>query len=122
MPKVILIDANALKSVICRKCANGEIIDDECNGESCFMLREIDNAPKIEAEPVRHGRWILSSDEQYEYCTCSECGYQNGENWMIGSDIAYCANCGAKMDAADTNVLTNEGGVKNDSERKKVSG
>ncbi len=45
----------------------------------------------------QQGKWILSSDEQYEYCTCSECGYENGENWMICSDIPYCQNCGAKM-------------------------
>lgn len=47
------------------------------------------------------GKWILTQDEQYEYCTCSECGYQNGENWMNGSDIPFCAMCGAKMKGAD---------------------
>ena len=55
-------------------------------------------APTIEAEPVKRGHWILTSDEQYEYCRCSECGYDTGENWMIGSEIKYCENCGARMD------------------------
>jgi len=49
-------------------------------------------------EPERKtGRWILTEDDDYEYCTCSECGYQNGENWMNGSDIPFCAMCGADM-------------------------
>ena len=43
------------------------------------------------------GHWILTSDDDLEYCTCSECGYQNGENWMIGSQIKFCQECGAKM-------------------------
>ena len=50
------------------------------------------------AQPERKkGKWILTEDDNYEYCTCSECGYQNGENWMNGSDIPFCAVCGADM-------------------------
>lgn len=50
------------------------------------------------AQPERKkGEWILTEDDNYEYCTCSECGYQNGENWMNGSDIPFCAVCGADM-------------------------
>lgn len=53
---------------------------------------------KLPAAPERKtGKWVLTEDDNYEYCTCSECGYQNGENWMIGSDIPFCANCGADM-------------------------
>ena len=46
-------------------------------------------------EPRKKGKWILTQDENYEYCTCSECGYQNGENWMIGANIPFCAMCGS---------------------------
>ena len=53
-------------------------------------------AKALEQEP-KIGHWILTSDDDYEYCTCSECGYQNGKNWMIGSQIKYCQECGAKM-------------------------
>ena len=50
------------------------------------------------AQPERKkGKWILTEDDNYEYCTCSECGYQNGENWRNGSDIPFCAVCGADM-------------------------
>jgi len=50
----------------------------------------IDNAPTIEAEPVRHGKWI-------EYPTadgmnqCSNCGV------LRFGESNYCPNCGAKM-------------------------
>ena len=44
----------------------------------------------------RRGHWVLTRDEQYEYCHCSECGYDTGENWMIGSEIPYCSQCGSK--------------------------
>lgn len=53
--------------------------------------------PSAPVREVKRGKWILTEDEDYEYCTCSECGYQNGENWMNGSDIPFCANCGADM-------------------------
>lgn len=54
------------------------------------MLKIIDNAPTIDAEPVRHGRWI--KDDYYRRWSCSECGALVRHNC---SD--YC-NCGAKMD------------------------
>lgn len=57
-------------------------------------LKELPSADVVEH---KRGHWILSQDERYEYCTCSECGYENGENWMIGSEIPFCANCGADM-------------------------
>ena len=68
---------------------------------------EIDKQPTIEAEPVRRGHWVLTRDEEYEYCHCSECGYDTGENWMIGSEIPYCSQCGSK---------NYDGGADNDSE------
>lgn len=49
------------------------------------------------------GKWILSQDVEYEYCTCSECGYDTGENWMIGSKIPYCEMCGS-YNGGDENV------------------
>lgn len=52
----------------------------------------IENAPTIEAEPVKHGRWKCESDmETYTIWRCSECG--------IGFEHTspYCRNCGAKM-------------------------
>ena len=53
----------------------------------------IDNMPTIDAEPVRHGRWIKKEWEGYEpFYLCSEC------NKLHNQDYHYCNNCGAKMD------------------------
>ena len=53
------------------------------------LLSEINDAPAVDAEPVRHGHWIKRGGWYW----CSECG----DHW--GDDGAnYCPNCGAKMD------------------------
>lgn len=61
---------------------------------------EIENQPTMDAEPVRHGKWInreygMKRDgktypfwERYE---CSICGER-------ADQTAYCPNCGARMD------------------------
>lgn len=67
----------------------------------------IENAPTIEAEPVKHARWKKSKKEKM-YCDwemngwfdypeiCTNCGYDATEYGMgVGN---YCPNCGAKMD------------------------
>lgn len=49
--------------------------------------------PTIDAEPVRHGKWIhpyLGWGNAY----CSECEFELRIN-----DTPYCPNCGARMDA-----------------------
>lgn len=46
----------------------------------------------LNAGPVRHGRWIISSDGYYPYC--SECK----EEPKSGNMTKYCPNCGSKMD------------------------
>lgn len=60
--------------------------------------------PTIEAEPVKHGRWITDNNKQTK---CSICGRpiplrkvrHNGEViWEDNSPVNYCPRCGAKMD------------------------
>ena len=75
-------------------------IDHYCCSRKVVELRDIIEAPTIEAEPVKHGRWIAvpSSDmvtgKAYE---CSEC-----RKMRFGSfKPNYCPNCGAKMDLED---------------------
>ena len=73
-----------------------------------LILRE---APTIEAEPVRNGRWVkvkckkeywgLDSDGDFgcweDYpILCSSCHYDLTENGA--RETNYCPNCGAKMD------------------------
>jgi rubrerythrin len=50
----------------------------------------IADAPTVEAEPVRHGKWTVTP----VYIKCSECG----ESFMLIPQ-KYCPNCGARMDA-----------------------
>lgn len=62
-----------------------------------MALRVLRYQPTIEAEPVRHGRWIKK--ENYgggTYTACSECGAMMNLPWFW-----YCGKCGAIMDAAD---------------------
>lgn len=48
--------------------------------------------PTIDAEPVRHGRWIRQ-DDTFTNWQCSECGTKyNSICWP------YCSHCGAKME------------------------
>lgn len=56
----------------------------------------INNAPTIDAEPVRHGKWMPREEGKvypfWERYTCSECGEHS-------DDKRYCPNCGCRMDA-----------------------
>ena len=64
-------------------------------------LDEIDAAPTIDAEPVRHGRLKyrhVNSHHIPSSCKviCMECGYEKSR--LDGEIIRYCQYCGAKMD------------------------
>lgn len=54
-------------------------------------------APSVEAEPVRHGRWVQVDEDTWE---CSACGVW----WTFIADgpeengALRCPVCGAKMD------------------------
>jgi hypothetical protein len=102
-----LIDANALKDDILKSAV---MIDDrgiQTGYEIAIEL--IKRQPTIDAEPVRHGKWITCTSS--EHWKCSECGCRAGywfnednsgiESWEMDfsewlSD--YCPQCGARMD------------------------
>lgn len=63
----------------------------------------IENAPAIDAEPVRHGKWICeiepnavtASDRVVHVFRCSCCDF----TWAnVINYFRHCPNCGAKMD------------------------
>lgn len=71
-----------------------------------YSQDEVDNAPSIDAEPVRHGKW---NDKRVAfYRKCSECGatIKNTLSHVFLDydirDLHYCPNCGAKMDGEAT--------------------
>ena len=75
------IEADALKRAL--------VTNGFCNDIDMMMtLETINNATTIEAEPVRHGKWII---EDGHVC-CSECG-------EISKEYNWCPYCGARMDA-----------------------
>lgn len=74
----------------------------------CIDVSDISKAPTIEAEPVRHGRWIPVGYDGYAdglpvygEWECSECRFEvEGEG---EPPLNYCPECGAKMDGGDEN-------------------
>ena len=56
---------------------------------------DINNAPTVDAVPVKHGHWIGKPLAGYSTVKCSACGsafVENNGKWK------YCPDCGAKMD------------------------
>ncbi|WP_368273958.1 hypothetical protein [Intestinimonas butyriciproducens] len=65
------------------------------NATPYFTVCDIDNAPTVDATPVRHGKWIrVRVTQRTVHFKCSECGH-----WEE-MKFPYC-NCGAKMDLED---------------------
>lgn len=97
-----LIDADELLGVIA---------EHEMWNVPDFVYESIKNAPTIDVEPVRHGKWIKQKNEGTDDPTiygweCSVCG--EGVVWRSDDDInleKFCYNCGAKMDSNDSNAL-----------------
>lgn len=80
-----LIDADALKRDI-------DLAPDEwAKGRTIEGV--IAEQPTIDAEPVRHGRWIHDINNLYG---CSECFTR--ETMSHKKRKNFCSNCGAKMD------------------------
>lgn len=73
--------------------------------EDISLKEVIDSQPEIEAEPVRHGHWIETTEWIGSFGKarrkCSECGtifdgvpFTRGD----GKGSKFCEECGAKMD------------------------
>ena len=82
----------------------------ECDGcEYKYCIEAVEDASTIEAEPVRHGEWILIKDQSrvdndnnnYAYF-CSQCHHQDVHSKL--AKVNFCWNCGCKM---------NDGGAEN---------
>ena len=103
-----LIDADLLTTntaQIAKECAKSDA-QKALIGRVLFMIK---NMPTIEAEPVKHGRWIYGEDEiGRDGIFCSECehfvpwcyGYYDESDDLI-NDNSRCPNCGARMGGND---------------------
>ena len=58
-------------------------------------IEVLSNAQTIDAEPVRHGKWIFESIGRHGVMTCSECRKMQDYQTLC---FTYCPNCGARMD------------------------
>ena len=89
-----LIDADVLVEKAYWHNEHPSIDDLFAEGVDAVDVSDIDNAPTIEAEPVRHGYWMCG--DYYDIGdVCSECDWDSG---MVNPTLRYCPNCGAKMD------------------------
>lgn len=100
-----LIDATRIEQYILNNCSDNEEIN--------AIYAEIINAPTVDAEPVRHGRWetvFMSEATGYDptlanyndpvFCRrCSVCK-EDARLDEFGEEILskYCPNCGARCD------------------------
>ena len=93
MPKVRLIDANALHTKILEENSRNYAATENV----AQILLRIETAPTIEPE-IRRGRWIFVGEETlhdgwtYRKHRCTECDFVTLEAKN------FCQNCGAKMD------------------------
>ena len=91
-----LIDADALRNVFDAMHAipGGSHVD---HLVLLGIKKHIDDAPTIDAEHVRHARWVKTKFDEY---VCSLCG-EEAPNDGFNCGAKYCYECGAKMDAKE---------------------
>lgn len=90
---VRLIDADALKqkiTMVTKQYKPNAIME-----RPAILLEDVDEAPTIDAEPIRHGKWIYEPKDAIEMMftlpKCSECGFYSADG------MYYCSSCGARM-------------------------
>lgn len=105
-----LIDRKAALEKMCELCGyrcekfekamqstHPDFVSDKCNN-----YRFLAEQPKVEAEPVRHGRWIMLEPYGAHHTRrrkCSECGEIKAQELTN-----FCPNCGAEMDGGADNA------------------
>ena len=80
--------------LIDREALQDKIWDIRTEIDSGLMLTIINHMPTVDAEPVRHGKWI--EKEKDGFLHCSNCGYVR-IGIPIMFNFEYCPKCGAKM-------------------------
>lgn len=107
MPEIRLIDANALMKSICgHECGCNP---EECDGmESetvpCNFYAYVNEAPTIDAHPVKQGKWITTQrtiDDGFTTCSYCHSEFYIDNLVHVGNEdgfCEFCPRCGARMD------------------------
>ena len=97
-----LINLDKLLDDIHRTVKESGLVNHECEIMDCIEYADIIDTD-IEAEPVRHGKWVDDNsgnhDSRDTWFMCLCCGYHTTSIWI--ADYKYCPHCGAKMDLND---------------------
>lgn len=93
-----LIDADALIKKMETDAPSIGVVSGLMNA---WFYATVKSMPTIE----RHGRWIkmtgMMPPEYHGHYECSECGWHMKglrNSWTREEEMAYCPNCGARMD------------------------
>lgn len=99
-----LIDADALEDVLVNHgfcyCGENEYNDGVADG---FLLArdDVKEAPTIDAEPIRHGKWTITEVFDFKNMTCSSCGWLYEYHAGMEEEWNYCPHCGARMEGVE---------------------
>ena len=100
-----MIDADALRDKIIQRIIEEDTEFPEYDwGTGLSIAKDIlERTPTVDAEPVRHGKWMKSTERNKEWWWfCSNCQEHYFEDDLYINEKhfpKYCPNCGAKMDA-----------------------
>lgn len=64
----------------------------------CECISILEDAPIVDAEPVRHGQWIQPTVIDGRAFNIPHCSVCNEVPCGVDEHTKYCPNCGAKMD------------------------
>lgn len=103
-----LIDADALADNIAVLFERNQALIDEW---LMYHVEDaIDEAPTIDAEPVRHGKWLFEEyPDGYYHSKCSLCNSWFSEDAFL-NPYKYCPNCGACM-IKQGDITTEQGDI-----------
>ena len=79
----------------CEDCGEIDCLD-------CILEDAIKEAPAVDVQEIKHGKWKLCYEDwrrQIAGDECSACGFQHYGTCI--SYYHYCPNCGAKMDGGN---------------------
>lgn len=93
-----LIDVDAVRDDFANAVYN-ELFEHKDNYIANTIIDIFCSLPKIEAEPVKHGKWLdyYRTGVQCPFCKES----YSDEIFLMGDKINRCPNCGAKMNGGD---------------------